>query len=98
MAVWNAAPAAEVAPLAPVPVRDMGQLVLGDISRRGESRIPGFLEGLYVVDVFLNLGLMPLLTFRLVADRRHEPTSHISRPTGASGTRWWGTYRSIWCR
>ena len=65
MAMWDASAAAKVTPLAPVPVRDMGQLVLCDVSGRREPRISRFLEGFYVANVFLNLCV--LLLHRLIA-------------------------------
>jgi hypothetical protein len=43
----------------------MGQLVLCDVSGRREPRIPRFLEGFDVANVFLNLCV--LLLHRLIA-------------------------------
>ena len=78
MAVWNAASAAEVAPLAPVSVWDVDPVVRLYVCSRGELGIPSQLEGL---DVFAILSLN-LLLFRLLLERRHEPRPSLTESTG----------------
>ena len=78
MAVWNAASAAEVAPLAPVSVWDVDPIVRLYVCSRGELGIPSQRGGL---DAF-TIRSLNLLLFRLLFERRHEPRSSLTESTG----------------
>ena len=80
MAVWNAASAAKVAPVAPVYERDVDPVVRLYVLCRRELGVPSELEGL---DVFVFLILNHFL-FLLLPKRRYAPRSS---PAQATGTR-----------
>ena len=77
MAVWDAAPAAEVAPFAPVSERDVDPVVRLYVFGRREFGVPGKLEGL---DVFAFL-ILNLVLHLLLLEGRHAPRSSPAQAT-----------------